>query len=93
MPLEGESFIEDVIVICLEGSGVCLQNWRLQYPSHPYATCTKYDGAEIPFDHPVGGHYYKPTIQGDQPRSLKALSATELLDVFPFVEDIFSKIR
>ena len=41
------------------------------------------------FDHPIGGHhYYKPNTQKDQPRSLKALSTTTLLKVFPYVEDI-----
>ena len=90
VPIEGEYFIEDVLVTHFEQTTSGLPNWRFQYPNCPYATFTKYNGFEIPFDHPVGGHhYYKPIIWRDWPQSLKALSATELLKMFLYVEDIF----
>ena len=67
VPIEGEYFIEDVIVPHFEQTTSDLPNWRFQYPNRPYATFTKYNGFEAPFDHPVGGHhYYKPSIRKDR---------------------------
>ena len=90
VPIDGEYFIENVIVTHFEQTTSNLPNWKLQYPNCPYATLTKYSGAEAPYDHPIGGHhYYNPNTRKDQPRSLKALSTTMLLKVFPYVEDIY----
>ena len=68
VPIEGKYFIEDIIVTHFEQTTLSLPNWRFQYPNCPYAILSKYNGFEIPFDHPVGGHhYYRPTIQKDRP--------------------------
>ena len=89
VPIDGEYFIENVIITRFEQTTSNLPNWKLQNPTCPYATLTKYSGAEAPYDHPIGGHhYYKPNTRKDQPRSLKALSITTLFKVFPYVEDI-----
>ena len=83
-----ENPFENVIVTHFEQTTSNLPNWKLQNPNCPYATLTKYSGAEAPYDHPIGGHhYYKPNTWKDQPRSLKALLTTTL-KVFPYVEDI-----
>ena len=67
VPIDGEYFIEDVIVTHFEQTTSNLPNWRFQYPNHPYAMITKYSSFEAPYDHPGRGHhYYKPNIWKDQ---------------------------
>ena len=45
VPIDGEYFIENVIVTHFEQTTSNLPNWKLQNPNCPYATLTKYSGA------------------------------------------------
>ena len=42
VPIDGEYFIENVIVTHFEQTTSNLPNWKFQYPNCPYATLTKY---------------------------------------------------
>ena len=88
VPIDGEYFIENIIVTHFEQTTSNLPNWKLQYPNCPYAALTKYSGSDMIIQL-EDTTITKPMFGKTDHDLKKALLTTTLFKVFPYVENMF----